>query len=130
MIYEDVARYAEENLQKDFSLGVVAQESDQLSGGQSPGPAHKKAKAKGAAQLERSVRAKLRPQENVTSTGIDLLEEGARMKARIQEFKEDKTEEEVREEKEKLRLRLLEHQRKWSAQDYEGEKYRDKYRLP
>ena len=127
MIYEDVVRHAEENLAKDFPHGVVALPTDRLLRGQSPGPAPKKARAGGAALRGRSVCAKLRPRENVTSTGIDFLEEGARMKSRIEEFKEYKTEAEIREEKEKMRLRLFEHQRKWSAQDRDGERYREKY---
>ena len=47
------------------------------------------------------------------------------MKAQIEEFKDVKTEEEVREEKEKMKLRLAEHQRRWSEQTYAGERYRD-----
>ena len=49
------------------------------------------------------------------------------MKARLEEFKAHKTEAEVREEQAKLRIRPHEHQRKWSAQDRDGEQYRAKY---
>ena len=42
----------------------------------------------------------------------DFLDEGAQMKVRIEEFKDVKTDAEVREEKEKMKLRLAEHQRR------------------
>ena len=47
MTSEDVVRHAEENLATDVPPGVVLQQSDLLSRGQSPGPAHMKAKEGG-----------------------------------------------------------------------------------
>ena len=68
----------------------------------------------------------MRPRQGVTTKGVDFfLDEGARMKARIEEFEQVKTAAEKVEEQRKFIQRLAEHQRKWSDDSYRGELYRE-----
>ena len=67
----------------------------------------------------------MRPRVGVTTTGVGFLDEGARVKARIEEFKDVKANAEEAEEQRKFLLRLAEHQRKWSDESYRGELYRE-----
>ena len=62
---------------------------------------------------------------NVTPSGVEFLDEGARLKRRIQSFIEDvKTEDDVQREKIKMARNLDLHQRKWRDRGPDGQAYR------
>ena len=88
-------------------------------------PMAEQRRKEGAARRGRSVCPTLRPRQGVTTTGMDFLHEGARTKARNEEFKDVKTDAEKKVEKEKFLVRLAEHQRRWSDEGYQGKRYRE-----
>ena len=58
-------------------------------------------------------------------SGVEFLDEGARMKLRIQSFLEAKTEDYVQHEKAKFQRNLEAHHRKWSEEGPDGRQYRE-----
>ena len=66
----------------------------------------------------------MRHRYNVTASGIEVLEEGAQLKRRVQSFLEAKTEDDVLREKMKLQRNLELHQRRWSDKGSDGQEYR------
>ena len=68
---------------------------------------------------------RVKARDNVTPSGVEFLDEGARLKRRIQSFIEDvKTEDDVQREKIKMARNLDLHQRKWRDQGPDGHEYR------
>ena len=68
---------------------------------------------------------KVRVRENFTPSGVEFLDEGARLKRRIQSFIEDvKTEDDVQREKMKMARNLELHQRRWRDEGPDGREYR------
>ena len=67
----------------------------------------------------------MRQRDDVTTSGVQFLDEGARLKRRIQSFIEDvKTEDDVLRKKLKMQRNLELHQRRWKDTGPDGQEYR------
>ena len=72
-------------------------------------PMARETRAGGAMRRGRSICPKTRTRDNVTATGVEFLDEGVRLKRRIQSFLEAKTDDDVARERLKLQRNLEIH---------------------